>query len=142
MIDDSKQAQLEKLVEEILTSFNIMAPPIPIELILNSPESDMWEKIDPARLSITLSNVNTRYGPRMSFARMLVRHIVDSHWGNQHNLPDLIATREELDAFARALLMPRDMVLSLSTKSMNPTVMSLHFEIPEDEAEQRLSELL
>jgi hypothetical protein len=38
--------------------------------------------------------------------------------------------------------MPEEMVTGLTSSARNPKTMSIHFEVPEDDARQRLLELL
>ena len=133
--------QLEHLSQELMRTFGIHAPPVPIETMLQSPPKGMWAEVDPMQLSGSFISISHRFSPRISIARMLVRHIIDSPWGATNNLSGLISTPEEVTQFARMLLMPKDMIMSLTKRSQNPTAISMQFEVPEDDASARLIEL-
>jgi hypothetical protein len=133
--------ELEKLAHEIVETFNIVMPPVPIAHMLKNPRPGMWDELDISQLSGTFLSIKEHFSPRMSMARMLVRHIALSPWGQTHGLAGLLEDDEALRAFARMLIMPRDMVVALSGSARNPTTMSMRFEVPEDDARQRLQEL-
>lgn len=133
--------QLEALAQELCDTFEIYAPPVPVELMLRQPKENMWDEVDPSQLSGTFMNLSERFSPRMSLARLLVRHITMSEWGKQHNLPAVIVDKESINNFARKILMPREMVEGLTASMRNPTTMSTHFEVPESDAEERLLEM-
>jgi len=133
---------LEQIANEICETFEIYAPPVPVELMLQKPRNKMWEELDPTQLSGNFLSIKDRYSPRMSLARLLVRHIAASDWGKGRELNTLLGDTEALNTFARMLMMPEDMVVGLTTSNRNPKTMSIHFEVPEDEARQRLLELL
>lgn len=134
--------QLEQIATELCEIFEVYAPPIPIELMLQHPRENMWEEVDVTQLSGSFLSVKERFSPRMSLARLLVRHIVHSEWGSQNDLEGILDDDDYTNAFARMLLMPRDMVTGLTESMRNPTTMSTHFEVPESDAEQRLLELV
>ena len=133
---------LENLAQEICDVFVVYAPPVPIELMLQKPVADMWEEVDVTQLSGSFMNIKERFSPRMSVARLLVRHIVLSEWGQQHDIAHVLADKESINRFARMLLMPKEMVLGLTTSMRNPKTMSTHFEVPESDAQDRLLELV
>jgi hypothetical protein len=137
-----EQRELENIAKEICDTFDVFAPPVPVEIMLQKPRDNMWAELDPMQLSGSFLSIKDRYSPRMSLARMLVRHIATSDWGQEHHLHTLLGDTETLNMFARMLLMPEDMVIGLTSSSRNPKTMSIHFEVPEDEARQRLLELL
>jgi hypothetical protein len=138
-------SQLEAIAAELIQTFEIENPPIPIEIMLQRPKPDMWDEVDITELSVGFLKTGGHFSPRMSLARLLARHIVQSDWGQRRGLQDLLAdpsTREELiRAFARMLIMPFGMVKSLSSGARTPVTMSMHFEVPEDDARLRLKEL-
>ena len=53
----------------------------------------------------------------------------------------IVRNEEMLYAFARMIVMPREMVDSLSPAARNATTMSMRFEVPEEDARQRLQDL-
>lgn len=134
-------AALESIASELIDTFEINAPPIPIESMLQHPKADMWEEVNILQLSYGFL-VKETYSPRMSLARLLARHVVESDWGKLRNAPDLLSSEEDLYRFARMLIMPLSMVKALSSGARNPTAMSLHFEVPEEDARLRLVEVM
>jgi hypothetical protein len=137
-----ERQSLELITKEICEIFDVYAPPIPIEIMLQKPPAAMWEELDVSQLTSSFLSIRDRYSPRMSLARLLVRHIAASEWGEAHGLKDILGDTETLNSFARMLLMPQEMVLGITVSLQNPQAMSLHFEVPEDEARTRLLELL
>lgn len=141
MSDNETLEALEVLAQSICDEFEVYAPPVPIELMLQKPKDGMWSELDIAQLSGSFMKVTERYSPRMSLARMLARHIVTSEWGTERKTDILVDSKEMLQTFARMLLMPREMVNGLTTSMRNPKTMSSHFEAPESEAQKRLLDL-
>lgn len=142
MVQRADIQHMEDIIREVMTAFDVVAPPIPVELMLQKPPAGMWEDVDVTQLSGSFLSIKDRYSPRMSMARLLAKHIAGSDWGRERGLFDLISQgQEHLNAFARGLLMPQEMVESRPANARNPTTMSLHFEVPEDDARQRLLEL-
>lgn len=133
--------RLEEIAQELCDIFEVYAPPVPIELMLRRPLADMWEEVDVTQLSGSFMSIKERFSPRMSLARLLVRHITSSDWGNQHNLTDVADDTDLTRSFARMILMPREMVNGLTLSMRNPKTMSTHFEVPESDAQERLLEL-
>ncbi|NDJ60318.1 MAG: 16S rRNA (guanine(966)-N(2))-methyltransferase RsmD [Chloroflexi bacterium] len=133
--------QLEAVVRELIANFEITSPPIPIESLLQHPQPGMWEEIDINQLSGSFLKITEPYAPRMSLARLLVRHIITSPWGGARGLVDLHDDDDQLHAFARMLMMPADMVMALGGSARTPDVIAAHFEVPEADAKLRLEEL-
>lgn len=138
-MDDLKQ--LEAITAELLEAFEISAPPVPIESMLQRPRAGMWEEVDINQLSGSFLSIKEQFSPRMSLARLLVRHIASSPWGRERGLMRLLKSDELIRTFARMLVMPHDMVVALSGGARNPMTMSMHFEVPEEDARVRLQEL-
>ncbi len=136
-----KRQQLEAVATELVEEFDILAPPVPIESMLRQPKDNMWKEIDVNQLSGSFTNILELYSPRMSLARLLVRHIANSSWGQERGLNLILKDEETVQAFARMLIMPQEMMQALSPGARNPTAMSMHFEVPEEAARQRLVEL-
>lgn len=136
------RAQLEDLTTRILEMFDVYAPPVPIELMLQKPLPGLWEKIDITQLSGSFLSVKERFSPRMSLARLLARHIAASEWGQQQGLLGLLHDSDAIQAFARMLIMPREMIMGLTASSRNPAYISTYFEAPQEDASQRLIELI
>ncbi|MCS6834494.1 MAG: hypothetical protein NZ750_00565 [Anaerolineae bacterium] len=133
---------LEQTAQDILTIFEVHAPPIPIESMLQRPSGNLWDAVDPTQLSGSFMSVKEKFSPRMSLARLLVRHVASSEWGRARGLFQIMQQPEMIQAFARMLMMPRDMVLSMTPREQNPVSISREFEVPQSEAEARLRELL
>ena len=133
--------RLEILAQEVITIFEVKSPPVPIERMLQHPPPDMWEEVDIAKLSLGFLSVKERYSPRMSLTRLLARHIINSAWGTQQDIGTLISSDEDVYAFARMLIMPLDMIRALSANARASAILSSHFEVPEDDASQRLFEI-
>ncbi|MBI5669172.1 MAG: hypothetical protein HZC41_14300 [Chloroflexi bacterium] len=136
--------QLEAVASELIQTFEITSPPIPIEIMLQRPKPDMWHEVDITELSVGFLRAGGHFSPRMSLARLLARHVIQSEWGEGRGLREIFKDdRDEslLRSFARMLIMPADMVKALSPSARTPITMSMHFEVPEDDARQRLKEL-
>lgn len=133
--------KLEAIANELVKAFEVAAPPVPVETMLQHPQPGMWATLNVSQLTGSFLSVKDKYSPRMSLARLLARHVLASPWGEQRDMPNLIAQDEErLRSFARMILMPDDMLQTLTPGSRNPVAMSLLYEVPEDEAEKRLTE--
>lgn len=136
--------QLEKVASELIQTFNIEDPPVPIEIMLQRPKPDMWEEVNIADLSVGFLKTGGHYSPRMSLARLLARHIIKSDWGEKRALPMIMRqgkTDEVVNAFGRMLIMPNEMVKALSEGARTPLTVSMHFEVPEEDAALRLKEV-
>jgi hypothetical protein len=134
-------ARLESVTQELMDAFSITAPPIPIESMLQHPRPDMWEDVDISQLSGSFIRVREGYAPRMSLARLLARHVVNCPWGQARNLQGIEREEGKLYRFARMLVMPESMILELSPTARTPQLVSVHFEVPEDDARLRLQEM-
>lgn len=134
--------QLEAISQEICDVFDIYAPPVPIELMLRQPKENMWQEVDVTQLSGSFLSIKERFSPRMSLARLLVRHIATSDWGKERDIHIVLDDEDLLNSFARMLLMPSEMVEGLTNSMRNPKTMSNHFEVPESEAQERLLDLV
>ena len=133
--------RLELIANEVIMAFEIKAPPIPIESMLQHPKPDMWEDLNPNQITSGFVISKGPYTTRMSLARYLARHILDSAWGEKHDIGLAIQSNDDIRAFARMLIMPLPMVKALSEDARAPAMMSHHFEVPEADAQQRLIEL-
>jgi hypothetical protein len=131
---------LEAVAREFINLFSISAPPIPVEKMLQSPLPGMWDEVDVSQMTARL-DLSSPYSPQMSMARLLARNIIASNWGIAHELGGLDEDETIVRAFARMLVMPADMIMQLNEASRTPQLLSLHFEVPEAEAKQRLQEL-
>jgi hypothetical protein len=133
--------RLETIVCELLETFDIIAPPVAIESMLQHPRPDMWSEVNPRNISLGFLSSKEQYAPRMSLARLLAREIVSSDWGRQRHVPELVAEEGQMQAFARMLIMPVHMIQALSGGARTPAELSRHFEVPVEDARLRLAEL-
>lgn len=138
----NEREALERVVTELLAEFNIHAPPVPVETILQKPRPNMWDEVNVSQLTGSFMSFKEQFSPRMSMARLLARHIATSAWGDARHVREMLGTNEEtLRAFARMLIMPLEMMESLPSTQRNATYISSHFEVPESDAHQRLLDL-
>ena len=134
-------SSLEALAAEVIATFEIKTPPVPIEHMLQHPRTGMWEEVDIRQLSSGFLSLEDRYSPRMSLARLLARQIAFSSWGKKRGILPLLDAPDAVAAFARMLIMPASMVEALSDNARTATNMRQHFEVPEKDARSRLDDL-
>jgi len=132
---------IEKAVTALLSAFDVPTPPVPVEIMLQRPKAGMWKEINLSELSTTFINVKQRHSPRMSVARLVARYACASDWGTQNKVQSLVASDEAIRAFARAILMPRRMLEAMPVSSRIPSVIGMRFEVPDEDARQRLLDL-
>jgi len=138
---ETSHAQLEKIVHELMTLYQVSAPPVPIEKMLQEPLAGLWREYNIMDISIGFLTTKSLFGPRMSLARFLVRVISTSDWGIAQGLRPMSDSSLHYHPFARMLVMPATMIAELRQDARTPQLMSVHFEVPEDEATKRLDEL-
>lgn len=137
----SELKPLEAVANTLIQAFDVHSPPVPVESMLQHPRPGMWSEVNVSQLTGSFLSIRDKYSPRMSLARLLARHVMASTWGQDHKVAEYIEKDEErLKAFARMIIMPDDLLRSMSTGSRNPVAMGMYFEVPEDEAEHRLQE--
>jgi len=133
-------ALLEQAIDDFITEYAITAPPIAVDEILNKPLPGMWDKVDLSQLTLSFSVRGDRYAPRVSIAKLLVRQLINSPWGVQRNLPELIGQDAAVIlAFTRMLLVPRVLLQKMPQASWHPVEIASDFFVPEDDAEGRLA---
>lgn len=128
-------------VNELLMLYEIKLAPVPIEIILQRPKPGMWEQINFSEMSLGLGNIKSRYSPRMSLARMLARIIISSDWGTPRKLNSFGRDEDLIRAFARALVMPREWLIAMPPAARTPALISMRYEVPEEDVRLRLTEL-
>ena len=133
--------KLEAIAAELIAEFDVDSAPVPIELILQNPKDGMWEKVDITQLSGSFLSLKDRYSPRMSIARLLARHLSACPWGKERGLFDILREGDNLNRFARMLIMPKPLVEQVNTAARTPMTMNLQFEVPEDDIRLRLDEI-
>ncbi|HEX2621683.1 MAG TPA: hypothetical protein VHL11_16110 [Phototrophicaceae bacterium] len=133
--------QLDLIASELIKAFDVKAPPVPVESMLQKPIPGMWGEVNIAQLTGSFLSVKDPYSPRMSMARLLARHIATCDWGKTRHLGELVQGEDDMRAFARMLIMPKEMIATLTTGARNPVAMSMHFEVPEEDAQKRLLQM-
>jgi hypothetical protein len=132
---------LEQTVNLILDAFDIDEPPVPVELMLRRPREGLWPEVDLAELSASFLDLSDRYSPRMSVVRLLSRHIARCPWGQEHQLQQLLTDKDLVNRFARAIIMPRELLLNAMKDKPALAAIGSRFEVPEVDLEQRLTDL-
>jgi 16S rRNA (guanine(966)-N(2))-methyltransferase RsmD len=138
---ETEWQQMERMVCRLIDLFAITAPPIPIERMLQNPTGGLWGEIDPSTLSLGFFNISVPFSPRMSLARFLARTIAASEWGRTNGIANIDPDEPLFQAFARMLVMPAPMIRELKEEARTPALMSVHFEVPEEDAARRLDDL-
>ncbi len=139
-MNELEPQQFESIVEQLCDLFEVHAPPVPIETMLQEPLPGLWEEVDIRNLSGSFLSFKPgeRFSPRMSIARLLVRHMCESSWGTQHGLGKNCGDKAYILSLTHVLLMPKSMIDDLPGSSRNPKAIAMHFEVPEEDARQRL----
>lgn len=133
--------KLDTIASELIKAFDVKAPPVPVESMLQKPVAGMWGEMNIAQLTGSFLSVKDQYSPRMSMARLLARHVATCDWGKTRGLPELLQTEDDMRSFARMLIMPREMIATLTAGAKNPVALSMHFEVPEEDAQKRLLQM-
>jgi len=131
---------LEVVVDDLLTVFDVNSPPVPVEIMLQRPKTGMWQQVNLGEMSTTFLRVSEQYGLRLSIARLLARHICRSVWGEAHGLTAYSKNDTVIYALARALLIPRRLIVDQKAPHDSIAV-SYRFGVPESAARLRLMEL-
>jgi hypothetical protein len=140
-MSDTPLDVIEAAVTDLMEAFDVSDPPVPVEIILQRPKAGMWKEVNLSELSTAFINIKERHSPRMSVGRLLARNACRSDWGIQRGLESLINSEEAIRTLARAILMPRPMLDALPPASRTASAVGTRFEVPEDDALQRLQEL-
>ncbi len=134
-------ALFERVVTDLLSAFEVERPPVPLELMLQRPRPTMWQEVKLDELSLSFISLEHPFSPRMSIARLLVRHLCRCAWGAERGLAPYAEDDEAVRALARAIVMPRAMLEALPAAQRTPQNLSARFEAPERDVALRLSEL-
>lgn len=135
-------SQLETIANELMKEFDIKVAPVPVESMLHSPKPGMWSSMNLNQLTGSFLSIRDQYSPRMSMARLIARLLINSEWGQQRELGKLITDEDSLRAFARMVVMPKALLQNLSSGAKNAITIRMNFEVPEEDAQQRLMEIL
>ncbi|NJL93678.1 MAG: hypothetical protein HC915_08070 [Anaerolineae bacterium] len=130
---------IESAVEAMLAAFDVDRPPVPVELMLQRPREGLWPEIDLAEMSATFLHLHDRYAPRMSVVRLLARNVARSPWGYAHGLASLADDSEQVNAFARAIILPQRFLDAPTPADL--AALSDRFEVPENDVLMRLDDL-
>lgn len=133
--------QLEGVVAELINEFEITAPPIPVERMLQEQHQQLWHAIDITQISTGFLKVTSPYSPRMSLARFVARMVAASEWGQSRGLYPFSDHSPVFQAFARMILMPGVMLREIGIEARTAELMSAHFAVPEEDAQRRLEDL-
>lgn len=132
---------IDPVVGEILYLFDTDRPPVQVELMLQRPRENTWPMIDLSEMSATFLNLHDRYAPRMSAVRLLARNIARSEWGQERGLEATLQDAASINMFARALIIPTQLLESIDASFHDIKAISLKFEVPEADTEARLRDL-
>lgn len=141
MMNSDDLKRLEAVASELMKAFDVKATPVPVESILQKPLPGMWGEINVSQLTGSFLSVRDPYSPRMSMARLLARHVINCEWGRERDLLSIVKSEDDLRTFARMLIMPKELIETMTTGARNPVAMSMNFEVPEDDAQGRLIQL-
>ena len=132
--------EFEIIANQLCDIFDVHAPPIPVETMLLEPPPGLWEEVDIRNLSGSFLKFKPGepFSPRMSIARLLVRHMCQSPWGVENGLGQNCGDKAYILTLTHVLLMPKIMIDNLPASSRNPKAIAMHFEVPEEDARQRL----
>ncbi len=134
--------RLDDIANELIAAFDIKATPVPVETMLRQPRDGMWDEVNISQLTGSFLSFKDPYAPRMSMARLLAKHVIHCTWGREREVGALIAGEEDtLRAFARMIVMPRELIEDVNRHARNPVAISMQFEVPESDAQMRLLQL-
>jgi len=132
---------LETVVEELITEYHILEAPIRVEQILQYPLDGMGASLQVSKMSTGFIQINKPFAPRMALARWLARQLIKSDWGIARQLDQVLTGEIRIKVFARILLMPRQMIMALQKESRTVVTLVNYFQVPPEEAKQRLEEI-
>ncbi len=141
---DPKQEKIaifERAAYDLMVAFDVVRPPVPVELMLQRPRPGMWREINLSELSISFLDIRQRHSPRMSVARLLARNMCRCDWGTARSLAQFADSEPDIRSLARVIIMPSKMIAEMTLDSRAPIIISERFEVPEEDAQQRLIDL-
>lgn len=141
MSDEVTLELMEIAAQDIMEAFDVDQPPVPVELMLERPRDGLWPRADLAELTSSFLVMTDRYSPRMSVARLLARHIARSDWGVEHGLAEVFHSKNLTNAFARVLMMPKQMVEHALESGQSEIALINRFEVPENDYMLRMEDL-
>jgi len=138
---DEKLALFERVAQDLMVAFDVVRPPVPVELILQRPRPGMWREINLSELSISFLDIRQRHSPRMSVARLLARNMCRCEWGIARGLEKFADSEPDIRYLARVIIMPAKLIAEMTLDSRAPIIVGERFEVPEEDASQRLMDL-
>jgi hypothetical protein len=140
-IPPETRARINRLVNALLERYQVSAPPVPIEDMLNHPLDGLWEA-QSDQISFILGHGLYRYAPRLAEARLLYRVMSESPTAHEGGLDTpWPVSRRVIKYFARCLLMPEDWIRALPQPDRTPDAVSEIFQVTSYDAIIRLAEL-
>ncbi len=138
---DTPRLDLARLAEALLRYYDVHAPPVPIERMLQKPPTGI--SIDFNQISFIMEHGLYRYEPRMAMARLLYREIAHSLTAQEAlgvRAPQFVSPAE-VKFFARCLLMPPGWLKVLAEQGLSLEQISGQLQVPSDAVIIRLTEL-
>jgi predicted transcriptional regulator len=77
----------------------------------------------------------------MSAVRLLARNIARSEWGKARGLGSILTDNNQINMFARAIIIPKRFLDESQSSGFNPQTLSDRFEVPEEDTLLRLQDL-
>lgn len=134
------RVRLEHLSVELLRQCSALTIPVPIEQIWREPLGNYWDALPP--LPQPPPEVEGSYGERMTMAWSIADAVGKSAWPDRvRMLGTLPFSPPDVSRFARALMIPTQLLGRLNAAQKTPVLVSTIFEVPESEAHERLREL-
>jgi len=133
----------EPIVSDLCQIFEVHNPPVPIETMLSSPPAGLWNEVDIRNLSGSFLKYKPGepFSPRMSIARLLIRHMCTSEWGAKNGMGQDCNDKTAIHLLSLVIVMPKFMIDEMPSSSRNPKTIGMHFEVPEEDARTRLLSL-
>lgn len=140
--EDIDMSHLESVIDELIETFNIQAPRVVVEQMLQFPKEDMCQAVDITQITdgIRLNPKDGVFGVRASTARFFARNLVESAWGKAHGI-DQMTSDEDIAQLGRMIMLPRKLILRIDEKFRTVSEISREFEAPESDVTIRLTQL-
>ncbi len=137
-----RKVRLEHLAVELLRLGDALRLPVPIDSLWKDPPLGLWVP-DPETITVTaMITDEDPYTPRLMTARDIAVRVGKGSWSIKVKLLGSEPfSDEDVTIFARALLIPSQLIFRLSERQKTPENVSIIFQVPRSEAEQRLVEL-
>jgi hypothetical protein len=131
-----RRVRLEHLAAELLRTAGVLRIPIDIEKLWQQPPHNLWQPPDDVLIG------DDPYQRRWQVARAVAELVGRSAWTAKLQLIGKEPfVEEDINNFARALLMPTPLLATLSVRQKMPPLAQTIFQVPLEQAETRLAEL-